>query len=113
MATNIQLFELKSGARVAVEVPAEMQMHSFGRSDRLPGAVIEETGQRFSDALQGVQDAVQEILQGFAKTVAPDSMELTFGLKFSAASGVVLASADAEAALTLKATWKKAAPAEG
>ncbi|MFD2174791.1 CU044_2847 family protein [Rhodobacter lacus] len=117
MATKIQMFELKSGARVAVEVPAEMpadpgdQMRSFSRTERIADALVEETGQRFSEALEGVQEAAQEILQGFAKSLAPDELKLSFGLKFSAATGVVLASADAEATLTLSATWTKPKPA--
>ena len=98
------MFQLDDGATVAIEVTA-----APGEEERISSAreeVVEETGRRFSDALKGVEKATREILDGFATTLQPEQLELTFGLKFSAKAGVVLASTDAEATLSLKATWK-------
>lgn len=55
-----------------------------------------------------MQQATAEVLRGFRSKLAPNELELAFGLKFSGKVGVVLASTDAEATLTLKATWKSA-----
>lgn len=105
MVRKIQTFELARGGTVAVEVeamPGEEERIANSRDE-----IIEHTGQKFSDALASVERATKEVLDGFASTLTPDALELAFGLKFSAKAGVVLASTDAEATLTLKATWSK------
>lgn len=105
MARKIQTFELEGGGTVAVEVEAML-----GEEERIANRrdeIIETTGQKFGDALAGVERATKEVLDGFASALQPDTLELAFGLKFSAKAGVVLASTDAEATLTLKATWSK------
>ncbi|MDS9467082.1 CU044_2847 family protein [Paracoccus sp. MBLB3053] len=104
MATKIQTFALESGGTVAVEVAA-----SGGEEERISSSkaeIVEDTGRKFTDALKGVEEATREILEGFATALKPEQLELTFGLKFSAKAGIVLASTDAEATLSLKATWK-------
>jgi hypothetical protein len=63
--------------------------------------VVKDAGQSFSQALT----AAQEVLDGFVKTLKPSELELSFGLKFSAKAGVVIASTDAEATLSLTAKW--------
>ena len=104
MATKIQIFELENGHKFAVEVAASEAEEARISSSRTE--IVEETGKKFSEALKGVEGAAHEILEGFASALAPDQLELSFGLKFSAKAGVVLASTDAEATLPLKATWK-------
>ena len=109
MSSKIQIFELKGGGQVAVEVET-----APGEQERIANAreqVVEETGKNFSDALEGVQKAAAEVLNGFADALEPNELELTFGLKFSAAAGVVLASAEAEATMSLKAKWVKSGAA--
>ncbi len=104
MSRKIQFFELADGGKVAVEVrssPAEEERIAASRDE-----VVEETGRKFSDALRGVEAATKEILSGFAAALEPEELELEFGLKFSAKAGIVLASTDAEATLTMKAVWK-------
>lgn len=73
--------------------------------------IVEETGRKFGDALEAVQQAAAEVLRGFRSKLAPDELELAFGLKFSGKVGVVLASTDAEATFTLKAKWANKAQA--
>lgn len=104
MSKKIQTFVLRGGGVVAVEVQA-----AAGEEERIASSreeIVEETGRKFADALRSVEDATKEVLDGFASALRPDQLELSFGLKFSAKVGVVLASTDAEATLTLKATWK-------
>lgn len=101
--TKILMFHTENGVAVAVEA-----LMTPGEEERMAsaGEIVEQTNQRFSDALRGVEAAAQEILSGFAESLKPEQLELTFGLKFNAKVGVILASADTEASMTLKATWK-------
>ena len=102
---KIQLFELEGGGTVAVEVDAVRS-----EEERIATArdqVVEDAKQKFGHALEGVQQAAAEVLKGFSEALQPAELELTFGLKFSAKAGVVLASTDAEATLNLRAKWRK------
>ncbi len=102
---KVQVFDLEGGGKVAVEVEA-----APGEEERIANArvqVVDDTGQKFGRALEGVQQAAAEILEGFSKALQPAELELAFGLKFSAKAGVVLASTDAEATLSLRAKWLK------
>ena len=106
MVRKIQTFQLEDGSSIAVEVEA-----APGEEERIAntqGEVVEQTNKTFGAALKTVQQAMAEVLEGFSKTLDPNELELNFGLKFSAKAGVVLASTDAEATLTLRAKWKKA-----
>ena len=103
MARKIQVFKLEDGSEIAVEVQA-----APGEEERIAnaqGEIVEQTGRNFSDALKAVQQAAAEVLHGFSNTLEPNELELSFGLKFSAKAGIVLASTDAEATLALKAKW--------
>lgn len=104
MKPQIQLFDLDDGGTVAVEVSVPDGHEE--RISRSTDVIVEHTGRKFSDALRGVESATRDIMNGFAERLKPDELELKFGLKFSAQAGIVLASADTEATLTMKAVWK-------
>jgi hypothetical protein len=62
-------------------------------------------------ALAQVQEFASGVLDRFRSPPrAPDSVEVEFGIKLSAAAGVVIAQTGAEAHLKVKLTWTK--PAE-
>lgn len=105
MARKIQTFLLDDGSTVAVEVealPGEAELMSSRGEE-----VVEDTQKQFTQALAGAEKASREVLETFRDGLRPDTLELSFGLKFSAKAGVVLASVDAEATFALKATWIK------
>ncbi|MGI9511093.1 MAG: CU044_2847 family protein [Geminicoccaceae bacterium] len=110
MAHKIQTYKLSDGGTVAVEVealPREAERISSSHKE-----LVEETGQSFSAALHSAQTAAAEVIEGFREKLKPDELTLTFGLKFSTKTGIVLASADAQATLQLTAKWEaKDAPA--
>ena len=110
MVGKIQTFLLGDGDTIAVEVDAAPG--EAGRFAELPGGVVEETHRAFGDTLKTVQKATSEVLDGFRDSLNPSELELSFGLKFSAKAGVVLASTDAQATLTLRAKWKRGAPSD-
>lgn len=104
MVSKIQVFNLDDGATVSVEVdvnPGEAERISTSRK-----RIVEETGKSFNEALDGVQRAAAVVLEGFSESLKPNELELSFGLKFSAEAGVLLASADAQATMSLTAKWK-------
>lgn len=108
MAHKIQMFELADGSKVAIEVAA-----APGDEERIAmskDVLVEETGRSFTDSLAAAQQAAAEVLSGFRTKLVPDELELAFGLKFSGKVGVVLASSEAEATLTLKAKWTTKPP---
>lgn len=107
MTSKIQTFVLADGSTVAVEaelLPGEEELISTRREE-----IVEVTQKRFSEALTGAAAASREVLETFRTQLKPESLELSFGLKFSAKAGIVLASADTEATIAVKAVWKPGA----
>ena len=105
MPTNrILIFELDDGGKVAVE--ADRVAETEERISSTRDDVVDDTGKRFSEAIEGIEGAAKQVLTGFATALEPQELQLSFGLKFSAKAGMVIASADAEATMVLKATWK-------
>ncbi|WP_131738553.1 CU044_2847 family protein [Actinomadura roseirufa] len=90
--------------------------------DREPGmdsvsvgdGIVREAGVRFEEALLGVREAAEAalgMLRGGA--LAPDALEMEFGVKLNAAAGAVIAKTSLEGHLKVKMTWGTAgAPAE-
>ncbi len=74
------------------------------------GADVEEAGRTFTDSLQHAEQAAVEVVKGFRERLTPDELTLTFGVKFGAKAGAILASADSEATFTLTAKWTRPAP---
>lgn len=72
---------------------------------------------RASDAIENAQELLDDTLariKPFAKAIVatlsdlgPDETTVEFGVKFSKKASIVIASADAEANLQLKLTWKR------
>lgn len=103
--SKIQLFNLENGGKIAVEasvLPAEEERISTSKEK-----IVEETNKSFSIALKSVQQAAEEVTEGFIKKLNPDELQLTFGLKFTAEAGVILASASAESTMEIQIVWKK------
>jgi hypothetical protein len=104
MVGKIQTFILSDGSTVAVEaepLSGEEELISIGREE-----IVVETQKRFTEALSSTAAASREVLETFSMQLKPNSLELSFGLKFSAKAGIVLASADSEATIAVKAVWK-------
>lgn len=107
MTGKIQTFILSDGSTVAVEAEplfGEEELISTGREE-----IVVETQKRFTEALSSAAAASREVLETFSTQLKPDRLELSFGLKFSAKAGIVLASANAEATIVVKAIWKPGA----
>ncbi|MET8145378.1 CU044_2847 family protein [Sphaerisporangium sp. NPDC005288] len=61
----------------------------------------------FNEAISVIRPAAQAILDETAKVrTAPDEVELTLGLKFTASAAVLVASGSSEASCVVKMVWK-------
>lgn len=107
MTGKIQTFILSDGSTVAVEAEPLSGAEDLISTRR--DEILDETQKRFTEALSGAAAASREVLETFSTQLKPDSLELSFGLKFSAKAGIILASADAEATIVVKAVWKPGA----
>ena len=68
---------------------------------------IEKVAQTFDAAVASVRPVVDAALRQLSALASkPESVELEFALKFTAAAGAVIAATGAEAALRFKLTWK-------
>jgi Trypsin-co-occurring domain 1 len=99
-------FELEGGGTVVAEVEALDDGSGLERVSRDGG--IEKASQTFDAALVKVKATAQKLIGGLSDLlVAPDEIELEFGVKLSAKAGVVIASADSEANFKISLKWKK------
>ena len=99
-------FPLEDGTSLLVEVdePEEDGLTKVSRHD--PG-VIERAQQTLEQSLDRVRPAAQYILEKLrALHDSPAEIEVQFGLKLNAVSGVILA-AGVEANYTVKLKWVK------
>jgi len=72
---------------------------------------IHEVEGRFDAALHNVRGAAMSALRTFReRSLDPDTIELEFGVKLSAAAGAVIARTAAEGHLTVKLSWTRRTP---
>lgn len=99
-------FEISPGRDVLVEADTDEDgLVPMGRGD--DGIV--QAAARFSDRLDTIRDAVAETLTALGKTVKPDEITISFGIKFSAEAGAVIAKTSVEGSLGVVMAWHKAA----
>lgn len=65
----------------------------------------EKAESRFADAVAGIKPAAELMLKALQEMNTPDEIGLEFGLKFTAKTGVVFASADSEATFKVSLKW--------
>lgn len=83
-------------------------------SRRGEGGEIHDVEGRFESALGNVRGAAMSALRTFRdRALDPDTIELEFGVKLSAAAGAVIAKTAAEGHLMVKLTWSRRVPPEG
>jgi hypothetical protein len=99
-------FPLEDGTSMLVEVD-EPEQEGLERVSRHDPNVIERAQQTLEKSLDRVKPAAQYILEKLRElSDSPDEIEVQFGLKLNAGSGVILA-AGVEANYTVKLKWVK------
>ena len=97
-------YPLKDGSSIVVEVdePVEGGVERVAR----PGEMIEKAKQNFETVLEMIKPTAAAIITTLRDlSESPDEIGVEFGIKLSAASGVVLASAGAEANYKVTLKW--------
>lgn len=102
-------FPLEDGTSMMVEVD-EPEEEGLTRVSRRDSGVIERAQQTLEKSLDRVRPAAQFIIEKLRSLHdSPDEIEVQFGLKLNAGSGVILA-AGVEANYTVKLKWVKDKP---
>ncbi|MCI5228291.1 MAG: hypothetical protein D3918_16960 [Candidatus Electrothrix sp. AX2] len=65
----------------------------------------EKATDSFEKVISRIQPAAELVLNSFKEMNSPDEIELEFGLKFNAKTGVIFASADSEATFKVSLKW--------
>jgi flagellar hook-basal body complex protein FliE len=97
------LVELRDGSTVVFLAPGVQG--DFEAQALVPEKVkikLEEVAQRGSEVLLEAANKVRQVLTA----AQPSEMEIEIGISLSKEGSVIIASAKAEASLTIKATWK-------
>jgi hypothetical protein len=96
---------LDGGEVVFVEVAEEdAGLDRVGR----PATVLREASETLESALRRTRPAVQAVLNEIRQIAEPpDRITLTFGIKFTAAAGVVVAQASSEGNFEVTVEWTR------
>ena len=70
--------------------------------------LVTEATITIKEALAPVSAIIQDVRKSIAgKDMAPDELEVEFGIKLTAEAGIIISKIGTEATLNLKASWKK------
>jgi Trypsin-co-occurring domain 1 len=97
---------------ILVEVSDEFARTSGGRVVTRGGdsGLVERSHRRFEDAVERVEPAVRALVDRLARMpVAPDEIELTFGIQLSAEFGAIVTNATSTANFAITMRWTRAA----
>jgi hypothetical protein len=100
VATKVTTVKLVSGQELAVEVD---EAPAVG----VRAVALTDKGEiDFARALEHIKAAASELQMALASVaIPPESCEVSFGIKFSASAGVILAKAGTEANFAIKMSW--------
>src|SRR5436190_18729782 len=97
-------FPTEGGETITVEVKDEDgQLGHAGRG----GDVAQKAAETFEAAMSRLKFLTSKVVSTLPNLNDPDELSLEFGVKLSAEAGVVIASASAEANITVKLSWKR------
>jgi hypothetical protein len=96
-------FKGEGDADVLVEVDEDVEgMGQVGREDH----VAELTQATFEKALAGIRPITDRVMATLRDLNHPEEFSISFGIKLSAEAGVIVASASAEANISVSLKWK-------
>ncbi|MEV6049624.1 CU044_2847 family protein [Streptomyces sp. NPDC052107] len=99
-------FSLPDGGRVLVE-PVD-DVYGLEEISVNGGTVVRRAQEGLGEALDGIRRMAAEAHARITSlAVAPQRLELEFGVKLSGETGAVLAKATGEAHLVVRAVWEK------
>jgi|SRR5665213_3871968 len=103
-------FQTKDGGTVVVEVQRDSDVPREGvsRASRA-GEVIIKAQHTFEEAMGKLKLITSSVFEAVHELNNPDELAVEFGVKLTGETGVILASASAEAHLVIKLSWKRKA----
>ena len=95
-------FDLREGGSIIVEVD-----DAISRPVRVskPGEIADKAKKSFDEAVAGIRPIAQAVVSQLVE-LAPETISVELGVKFSAEAGVVLAKAASEGTCKLTLTWR-------
>lgn len=108
MTKQLVEFELEDGTSVVFETDRDESDGSIERISRggdendQPKKAV----QTFNKVAKSIQPAAQIVLDSLKEMNSPKEIQLEFGLKFGAKTGVILASADTEVNFKVTVKWE-------
>ncbi|GAA2152912.1 hypothetical protein GCM10009760_50130 [Kitasatospora kazusensis] len=99
-------FLTAEGAVVRVEGAGVRAEESYGMQPVGRSGAVGRASETFEEALSGVRAAAESALAVFrGGSLAPDEVEIEFGVKLSAEAGALVARTAADAHLTVRLSW--------
>ena len=108
MGKKLVKYTLDDGSSVVFETD-EPESNESGVSKvarKNKEAPIEEADERFNKVAANIRPAAQVVLDALRGLNSPKEIQLEFGLKFSAKTGVIVASADSEVNFKVSVKWE-------
>lgn len=104
---NIVQFKLETAPNVFTDVAVEVRDAAVGQQQiGRAGDVVEQATMTFNQVL-GQLTSLSSSLMNALREVAPDKVDVEFGVKLSATSGVIVASGTGEAAFKITLKWER------
>lgn len=99
-------FDLEDGQKIYIEDTTQSNSKSgFQMAAEKSEKVIEKASMTFEKTVEKIKPAAIAVANAF-KTISPDELEIGFGLKLTAAAGVVFSSISSDVTFEVKMTWK-------
>jgi hypothetical protein len=103
-------FNLEDGSTVVFETDTPEPAGSDRRIASSPGeAPVEKSAQLFDAVTARIRPAAQMVLNALRELNTPRQIDLEFGLKFNARTGVVFASVDSDVSFKVRVKWENPA----
>ncbi len=100
---EVVAFPMEGGGSIQIEVEDAKGLKPVARG---AGRTVKEAQETFETALEGLQGVAKSLhAQLSAMEIRPDSVNVEFGIKLSAAAGVIIASGGGEANFKISLTW--------
>jgi hypothetical protein len=100
-------FKLEDGSSVVFETDMPEENTNNGATPISKGSRHEtqQADERFESVAKRIRPAAQLVLDSLRELNSPKEISLEFGLKFSAKTGVIVASADSEVNFKVHVKW--------
>jgi hypothetical protein len=103
---------IDNGGQLLVQASEEDLPAGLELAALRPGAIVARLGQSLDSALDQLKPAVQTVRRHLV-AMAPDEVEVEFGIVLGAETGVVVAKGTSDVHFTVKLTWKHVQDSHG